>query len=72
MKFNSRSDTPSLNSTFLNVEGKDILMEYMAGKVTIDQTTGLLLDKVAKKSSSVSLLDEVKFFFIKLILTSRL
>ena len=48
---------------FLNVEDKYILKEYSAGKVTTDQTTGYLLDKVAKTSSSVTLLEEVKFFF---------
>ena len=46
-----------------NVEVKDILREYAAGKVTNGQTTGSILDKVAKRSSSLTLLEEVKFFF---------
>ena len=52
-----------MNSTFRDIDVKDVIRECTTGTITTNQSTGILLDMVAKKSSKDSLLEDIKFMF---------
>ena len=54
---------PTHSYSFSEIEEKDLLKEFAVGRVTEANSSGTLLEKVAKKFSPQTLLEEVKFYF---------
>ena len=55
---------PSMNSRFRGIYGKDILREFTAGTITTDQSTGTLLDRVAKNQLMLLYWKILNLYFI--------
>ena len=54
---------PTHSHSFSNIKEADLPKEFAAGRVTEANSSRTLLDKVARKSSPQTLLEEVKFYF---------